>query len=260
MKYSQKHLKRTKHFKKSIAVTLLVLIVATIAVTIFAFTAIQTSDPIATQDEIEPMTLGVRLVTDEDWGTTTPTTSPTIPTTEPTESSNSIISTQNDKVKPTDDVIETVAPTEHPTEQVKETEPYTYLIEIDNPDKSYTPTSITLSNDERELAANVVMREFGDGGYNACCLQAQAIRDAMLAENYSLQEVLHNYQYDVYSTNYTPNDNCYQSVDFIFGEGGLAVPHRVLYMYSTLYTYSSWHESQQFIVEYQGVRFFDRWW
>jgi hypothetical protein len=113
-----------------------------------------------------------------------------------------------------------------------------------------------LTEDDRELIAKIVMNEFGDGGYKACCLQAQAFRDDMISHNLSAENAYHYFQYDAYSLDKAPNKNCYDAVDYIFA-GNMAVPHRILYMYDTAYCNSSWHESQIFVVEYKGIRFFD---
>ena len=41
-------------------------------------------------------------------------------------------------------------------------------------------------------------------------------------------------------------------------DSGSAVQHRMLYMYNPYMVKSAFHESQNFILSYQGVRFFDR--
>ena len=139
-----------------------------------------------------------------------------------------------------------------PTEEPKQG----WLIDIDNPDYDYSPEPIYLTDDDRYLIAKTVMREFGDGGYEACCLQAQAFRDAMVFSQASAEYTYQYFQYDAYPLVEEPSSECYDAVDFIFG-GNMAVPHRVLYMYSPEYVYSAWHESQTFVVEYNGIRFFD---
>lgn len=143
----------------------------------------------------------------------------------------------------------TTEPTEKQIEKI-------WLIDIDNPDYDYNPPTIFLTDDDRELIAKTVMREFGDGGYAACCLQAQAFRDAMVYSHASAEYTYQYFQYDAYPLVEEPSSECYEAVDFIFG-GNMAVPHRVLYMYSPEYVYSAWHESQTFVVEYNGIRFFD---
>ena len=48
-----------------------------------------------------------------------------------------------------------------------------------------------------------------------------------------------------------------QAVSFIFN-GGYAVKHRILYFYAPAFVNSEWHETQKFVVEHGGHRFFDR--
>ena len=146
---------------------------------------------------------------------------------------------------------QTIEPPE-PTEEPKQG----WLIDIDNPDYDYNPEPIYLTDDDRYLIAKTVMREFGDGGYDACCLQAQAFRDAMVFSQASAEYTYQYFQYDAYPLVEEPSSECYEAVDFIFG-GNMAVPHRVLYMYAPEYVTSKWHESQTFVVEYNGIRFFD---
>lgn len=173
----EREIKRKERRVIKIAYAIAIVVVLSIAV--FAgIKAIQSFNKLlsATPDETiptEPMTMGVLLWTDDGWKditptaqpTVTPTNTPTVTPTSSTEPSNYIKPTQNDKVEPTDDVIETEAETEHERS-------YSYLLEIDDPDYTYEPMVIHLNDEDRELAAKIIMREFGDGGYTACCLQA----------------------------------------------------------------------------------------
>ena len=70
------------------------------------------------------------------------------------------------------------------------------------------------------------------------------------------QWALHHYDGSV---DIAPNEECRQAVRYIFDENHDAVQHRVLYMYNPYLVQSSFHESQNFILSYAGVRFFDRW-
>jgi len=258
--------------KRIISIVFLVLILILFISCFVCITTIKTEDESIYE---QPMTIGVEIISDQTVAPTVKaTTAPTIAET----------------VKPT--IHPTTAPTEKPTEAIAETKPFeyevaspdfdedsteyllydtpennpdginlrytgVYLLDIDDPDFTYAPQAVRLSDSERELAANIIMREFGNEGYIACCLQAQALRDAIIYTGTSLESVYHDYQYDRYSFIYAPNQDCYDAIDYIFDLGGLAVPHRILVMYNSMYTTSSWHESQKFVVEYKGVRFFD---
>ena len=61
------------------------------------------------------------------------------------------------------------------------------------------------------------------------------------------------------STSIGTNNECKQAVRYIFDDNRDAVQHRIMYMYNPYMVQSAFHESQNFILSYAGVRFFDRW-
>lgn len=98
------------------------------------------------------------------------------------------------------------------------------------------------------------MGEAGTMGYTGCALVAQSIRDAMNRSNTSsIDQIISQYQY-FGDTDIEPNADVRNAVSFIFDQNGSAVQHRVLCFYIG---YSSWHETQTFLTELGGVRFFD---
>ena len=134
-----------------------------------------------------------------------------------------------------------------------------YLIAIDNPDSSYACAKITLTDEDRDLLERLCMGEFGSGGFIGASLIAQSVKDAMCFEGYgSVEEVIRECRYDG-STEIGTNDDCRQAVRYIFDENHDAVQHRIMYMYNPYMVQSSFHESQNFILAYGGVRFFDSW-
>jgi len=134
-----------------------------------------------------------------------------------------------------------------------------YLIAIDNPDVSYACAKVTLTDEDRNLAERICMGEFGTGGFIGAALIAQCVKDAMCFEGYSsVADVISGNHYDG-SVDIAPNEECRQAVRYIFDENHDAVQHRILYMYNPYLVQSSFHESQNFILSYAGVRFFDRW-
>lgn len=134
-----------------------------------------------------------------------------------------------------------------------------YLIAIDNPDTTYMCASVTLTEEDRDLLERLCMGEFGSGGFIGACLIAQSVKDAMCFDGYSsVAEVIRECRYTG-STDMGTNDECRQAVRYIFDENHDAVQHRILYMYNPYLVQSSFHESQNFILSYAGVRFFDRW-
>ena len=134
-----------------------------------------------------------------------------------------------------------------------------YLIAIDNPDTVYSCAKVTLTDEDRDLLERLCYGEFGTGGFIGAALIAQAVKDAMCVEGYtSVAEVIRECRYDG-STELGTNDECRQAVRYIFDENCDAVQHRIMYMYNPRMVRSDYHESQNFILSYGGVRFFDKW-
>ena len=128
------------------------------------------------------------------------------------------------------------------------------LIDIANPDYSYNPSYVSLSSYDRAKLERLVMGEAGTMGFTGCAVVAQAIRDAMnRSGTSSIDQIISEYQY-FGSTDIEPNQDVRDAVSFIFDENGAAVQHRVMCFYIG---YSSWHETQTFLTEIDGVRFFD---
>lgn len=133
-----------------------------------------------------------------------------------------------------------------------------YLLAIDNPDTSYGTSAVHLTDADRDLLERLCMGEFGSGGFIGAALIAQSVKDAMCFDGYStVADVIKYYRYDG-RTDVGTNDACRQAVRYIFDNNHDAVQHRLLYMYNPYLCTSSFHESQRFILSYQGVRFFDR--
>lgn len=133
-----------------------------------------------------------------------------------------------------------------------------YLLAIDNPDKSYSCSKITLSDEDRDLLERLCMGEFG-GSFIGASLIAQSVKDAMSFDGFtSVQQVINEYRYTG-NTKKGTNDYCRQAVKYIFDENHDAVQHRIMYMYNPYMVKSAFHESQNFILSYGDVRFFDRW-
>ena len=134
-----------------------------------------------------------------------------------------------------------------------------YLVAIDNPDTSYACARVTLSDGDRDLLERLCYGEFGSGGFIGAALIAQAVKDAMCFDGYSsVADVIKYCRYDG-STSSGTSEDCRQAVRYIFDENHDAVQHRIMYMYNPYMVQSAFHESQNFILSYSGVRFFDRW-
>lgn len=121
-------------------------------------------------------------------------------------------------------------------------------------DPSYTPSHVSLSDYDRAKTERLVMGEGGTMGYEGCALIAQSIRDAMVrSDTSSIDQIINEYQY-FGSTDFEPNQDAKDAVAFIFDQDGIAIQHRVLCFYIGS---SEWHETQTYLYQIGGVRFFD---
>jgi hypothetical protein len=132
-----------------------------------------------------------------------------------------------------------------------------FLLEIENPDPSYVGQSVSLNDEDREMTERILMGEAGGEGYIGMALVAQCIRDTYVSGSYSsIAELLRvNGYYG--STSITPDQNAKDVVNYIFDQGGSAVQHRVNIFYASDMCSSSWHEAQEFVCQYNYVRFFN---
>lgn len=134
-----------------------------------------------------------------------------------------------------------------------------YLVAIDNPDTTYECVQVTLSDEDRDLLERLCMGEFGSGGFIGAALIAQAVKNAICFDGFtSVQAVIEGCRYTG-RTDIAANAACKQAVSYIFDENHDAVQHRIMYMYNPQLVQSAFHESQNYILTYQNVRFFDRW-
>ena len=134
-----------------------------------------------------------------------------------------------------------------------------YLVAIDNPDTTYKCAQVTLSEHDRDLLERLCMGEFGSGGFVGASLIAQAVKNAICFDGYrSVAQVIKECRYTG-STDCVANEDCKKAVRYIFDENHDAVQHRIMYMYNPDLVQSAFHESQNYILTYENVRFFDRW-
>ena len=133
------------------------------------------------------------------------------------------------------------------------------LVDIANPDNNYTNRVIKVTGQDRVILENLVFGEAGNQGFIGCALVAQAIKDMYILGGYSsVNDVRLNTGYSGSITKGT-NQDAKDAVAYVFDQGGYAVKHRILYFYAPRLVASKFHESQNFIIEYGGHRFFDRW-
>ena len=132
-----------------------------------------------------------------------------------------------------------------------------FLLDIDNPDYSYTGCSITLSDSDRDQVARMLMGEAGGMGFDGMALVAQCIRDTYVCGSYGSMQQLFSENGYYGSTSYSPSSTAYDVVNYIFDQGGSAVQHSIRVFYASNLCESSWHEAQDYVCSYGYVRFFD---
>lgn len=196
--------------------------------------------------KVSKLVEGERVITT----TTTPTTVKTTATSP--KKTEAVITTS---VAPTTVAPTTVAPTTEKTasQAVVEKKNGNFLISIGRPDPNYQGRAIQVQ--DRAFLEGLVMGEFGTS-YTGAVLVSQAIRDTMIKTGcYNAQQIARDWGYTAKSRSQVSNE-VKQAVAYVFDQGGSAVQHEIYYFYASHLIYSSWHESQHFVVEYGGCRFF----
>lgn len=134
-----------------------------------------------------------------------------------------------------------------------------YIVAIDYPDKTYKTFHVELTEEDREVLEHLCMGEFGTGGFIGAALIAQCVKDAMCFDGFkTVEDVRVGCRYDA-SLDNTPTQEVKNAVSYIFDSDHAAVQHRIMYMYNPNLVSSAFHESQNYIMTYGDVRFFDRW-
>lgn len=116
------------------------------------------------------------------------------------------------------------------------------------------PVRYKLSEFERDGVERVVMAESGGESYKGQMLVAQCILNAAEKEGISPSEAVVKYKYT--KSRPEPTDQVRQAVSAVFDLGETVTDEPILYFYNPKHCVSSWHESQVFVIEVGGHRFF----
>lgn len=116
--------------------------------------------------------------------------------------------------------------------------------------KAYYP----LTDDERALVESVVMAEAGAEDYDGQRLVAQCILNACILEDKRPNEIVVLYQYT--KKRPEPSESVAQAVAAVFDNYDVVTEEQILVFYAPRWCTSEWHESQQFVLEHGGHRFF----
>ena len=110
---------------------------------------------------------------------------------------------------------------------------------------------------ERDLVERVVMAESGGEPYEGQMLVAQCIYNACVLDGIQPAEAVIVYQYSPNRPD--PSESVKKAVAAVFDLGETATDEPILYFYAPAWCTSSWHESQCFVIELGGHRFFKEW-
>ncbi len=116
------------------------------------------------------------------------------------------------------------------------------------------PVRFPLNNVQRDLVERIVMAEAGGEDYDGQRLVAQCILNACERDGISPEEAVREYQYTRPAT--YASQSCCDAVAAVFDRGELVTAEPVLFFYAPRWIYSAWHESQVFVLEHGGHRFF----
>ena len=160
------------------------------------------------------------------------------------ETQKTTIPTEETEQTPTDGIDETEPET--PTEIPTESEPT-----IEDKPLFY------LSDYERWVAECMVMGESGNQPYDGQVLVAQCILNACLKDGLQPSQVRIRYQYSGWHE--SPSDSVKKAVSAVFDDGYKVTEEFILYFYAPKYASGSWHETQRFVIQIGGHRFFAEW-
>lgn len=131
---------------------------------------------------------------------------------------------------------------------------------------------IHLSNSERYTVESIVAGESGNQSFLGKKLVAMCIYNAMLRSNISPKQVIKDYQYSGYKDidtfeseclkaygNTVLADECRQAVSEVFDECDMPVDDFILWFYAPKYSKGKFHNTQKFIIEEGGHRFYALW-
>ena len=122
------------------------------------------------------------------------------------------------------------------------------------PEPTEAPVRFYLSASERDTVERVVMAESGGESFEGQMLVAQCILNAAEKEGVQPSEAVVIYSYT--SNRPDPTQSVKDAVAAVFDRGEVAIDAPVMYFYNPALVTSTWHESQIFVAEVGGHRFF----
>ena len=114
--------------------------------------------------------------------------------------------------------------------------------------------ALELSPSERDSVASVVYAEAGGEDDAAMQMIAQCILCGCEREGMEPSELFEAYRYATWRPE--PSEAAYAAVDAVFQNGARPIEGEPIYFYASDQVESEWHERQEFLTEYRGIRFF----
>lgn len=141
-----------------------------------------------------------------------------------------------------------------PTEEQPAVVVTTPAASTQTPEPTEAPVRFYLSASERDVVERVVMAESGGESYEGQMLVAQCILNGAEKQGVQPSEAVEIYQYA--GARPKPTQSVKDAVAAVFDRGETVVDEPVLYFYNPAIVESEWHESQIFVIEVGGHRFF----
>lgn len=162
-----------------------------------------------------------------------------------------IIDGRAPKVEPVDNTLEVPA-------IVKQAEETVQIIAPEKaeatPTEAPIPLRYELTDKERTIVAQVVMAEAEGEPFAGKVAVAQCILNASEKDGIRPDETVTKYKYA--KTRPEPNEEVLEAVAAVFDLGYIAAKDPIIYFYNPDKVASSWHESQDFVIEINNHRFF----
>ena len=116
-----------------------------------------------------------------------------------------------------------------------------------------SPIDYAITEDDRETLEHIVEGEAGGESYEGKLWVATCLRNAMEKDDLSAEQVRIDYQYAGWSEKVSEDTKNAVKEVFVFGN---KMHDSVLWFYAPKWCNSEWHESQRFVAEIGGHRFF----
>ena len=116
-----------------------------------------------------------------------------------------------------------------------------------------SPIDYPITEHDRETLEHIVEGEAGGESYEGKLWVATCLRNAMEKDDLSAEQVRIDYQYAGWSEKVSEDTKNAVKEVFVFGN---KMHDSVLWFYAHEWCKSDWHESQQFVAEIGGHRFF----